>query len=188
MVEQSGHIEDVLMGIFAVSMMTIALIDFRKFIIPNVLVVIAGVTGVLLSATGSSGGLGPAIAAGGGAFLLLAATRWGASLVLRKESMGIGDLKLAGVIGLFTGFVPFLIALWMASIGGSLYGSLKLRNPPAPPEVPIRRAGKSEIRDKSEIQNPKIPFGAFLALSSLVVVAFKGTILQILDSWLTLNP
>jgi prepilin signal peptidase PulO-like enzyme (type II secretory pathway) len=57
-----------------------------------------------------------------------------------------------------------------------VYGWMKFRNT------------KFETGNKFEIQNPKIPFGAFLALSSLVVFAFKGMILQILDSWLTLNP
>lgn len=157
-------------------MSAIAVIDFKKFIIPNVLVVLTGINGLLLAISQSSDEVGSAMAAGGGAFLFLALTRSGANVVLKRESMGIGDLKLAGVIGLFTGFVPFLIALWTASILGTVYAFVKIRNP------------KSEIREKSEIQNPKIPFGAFLALSSLVVVAFKGTILQILDSWLTLNP
>jgi len=157
-------------------MIIIAAIDFRRFIIPNVLVLFAGIAGFLLAALESSDALGTAITSGGGAFLFLAATRWGANAVLRKESMGIGDLKLAGVIGLVTGFVPFLIALWGASVAGMVYGWMKFRNT------------KFETGNKFEIQNPKIPFGAFLALSSLVVFAFKGMILQILDSWLTLNP
>jgi prepilin signal peptidase PulO-like enzyme (type II secretory pathway) len=73
------------------------------------------------------------------------------SRVLKKEAMGLGDVKLAAVIGLFTGFPGFVIALWTAAITGVVYSVWILR--PAQPGL-------------------HLPFGSFLALTSSAVMMF----------------
>jgi leader peptidase (prepilin peptidase)/N-methyltransferase len=71
------------------------------------------------------------------------------TLVLRKEAMGFGDVKLLGALGAFFGWpsVPFIIAA--SSILGSLIGGIVL------------------LRSRRKLGIP-IPFGPFIALAALI--------------------
>lgn len=163
---------------FVALMLSVAIFDFCRLIIPNAIVIVGAILGIVLAVVNSFSDLSDIFLAGLASAILLAVVRWAGNKLLQRESMGMGDVKLAGVIGLFIGFLPFLIALWMASVAGAGYGLLKIRNP------------KYEYRNKFEIRSAKVPFGAFLAMSSVAVVLFRDEIPQILQSWswLTLNP
>jgi leader peptidase (prepilin peptidase)/N-methyltransferase len=99
----------------------IAIIDLRTRLIPNVLtgfgVVLALAFSILLPAPGLVAALEGA-ALGGAIFLLLA--------VLRRNAMGFGDVKLAVLIGIMTGFPWVLQALVLGIVLGGLAAAVLL--------------------------------------------------------------
>jgi leader peptidase (prepilin peptidase) / N-methyltransferase len=127
-----------------------ALIDLEYRIIPNSLTalgaVLAVAIGLALDPSGEPQRLIAGAAAGG--FLLLAALAY-------PGGMGMGDVKLAGVLGLFLGsaVVP---AILIALLAGVLVGG-----------AIVARRGVSEGRKTA------VPFGPFLAFGA-VVATFVG--------------
>jgi leader peptidase (prepilin peptidase)/N-methyltransferase len=123
----------------------ITLIDLEHHIIPNVLSAIGTVAAIALVLAFQTDELTEhivaALAAGG--FFLLAA-------IVYPAGMGMGDVKLAGVMGLFLGraVAP---AIFAALIAGTVVGA-----------IVIARLGAKEGRKKG------IPFGPWLAFGSLV--------------------
>jgi leader peptidase (prepilin peptidase)/N-methyltransferase len=135
---------------FVVLLVPVTLIDLDHHIIPNVLMAIGAVTALALLLGLDSGSLKEnliAAAAGGGFFLIAA--------LVYPAGMGMGDVKLAAVMGLFLGraVAP---AIFAALIAGTVVGA-----------VIIARVGAQEGRKKG------IPFGPWLALGGLVGV-FAG--------------
>jgi len=128
-----------------VVLVPITLIDLDHWIIPNVLVAIGSVAAVAIVAATDSGSLVEHLiaAAGAGGFLLVAVLAY-------PKGMGMGDPKLAAMLGLFLGraVVP---ALFVAMIVGSVIGALI-----------IARKGVKEGRKTA------IPFGPYLAVGGLV--------------------
>jgi leader peptidase (prepilin peptidase)/N-methyltransferase len=124
-----------------------ALIDLEHRIIPNRLnaagALIALALGVGLDAAGEPERLIAAACAGG--LLLLAALAY-------PGGMGMGDVKLAAVMGLFLGRAV-AAALMIALLAGVLAGALIIARNGA-------RAGRKTA----------VPFGPFLALGGLVAV------------------
>jgi leader peptidase (prepilin peptidase) / N-methyltransferase len=131
--------------LFVLLLVPITLIDLEHHIIPNVLTGIGAVGAIVLLVLFDSDSivehLIAATAAGG--FFLLAA-------IVYPAGMGMGDVKLAAVMGLFLGraVAP---AIFAALIAGTLIGG-----------VIIARYGMDEGRKKG------IPFGPWLAFGSLV--------------------
>jgi len=127
-----------------------ALIDLEHRIIPNRItalgVVLALVIGLALDPAGEPERLIAGAAAGG--FLLLAALAY-------PGGMGMGDVKLAAMMGLFLGRVV-APAILIALLAGVLVGA-----------VIMARKGAHVGRKTA------IPFGPFLALGALVAV-FAG--------------
>jgi len=127
-----------------------ALIDLEYQIIPNTITMLGAVValaiGLALDPAGEPERLIAAVSAGG--LLLLAALAY-------PGGMGMGDVKLAAVMGLFLGraVAP---AVLIALIAGVLVGA-----------VVISRKGAVQGR------KTRIPFGPFLALGALVAV-FAG--------------
>jgi leader peptidase (prepilin peptidase) / N-methyltransferase len=132
-----------------------ALIDLEHRIIPNRITglgaVLALLIGLALDPSGEPERLIAGAAAGG--FLLLAALAY-------PGGMGMGDVKLAAVMGLFLG-AAVAPAIMVALVSGVVLGA-----------VVIARKGAQEGRKTA------IPFGPFLALGALSAV-FLGP--QIID-------
>jgi leader peptidase (prepilin peptidase)/N-methyltransferase len=131
--------------VFVTLLVPITLIDLDHHIIPNVLSGIGAVAAIVLVLAFDSDAivshLIAALAAGG--FFLLAA-------IVYPAGMGMGDVKLAAVMGLFLGraVAP---AIFAALIAGTVVGGLVMA-----------RFGMQEGRKKG------IPFGPWLAFGSLV--------------------
>ena len=129
---------------FMLLLVPITFIDLDHRIIPNRLMIVGAVVApviVLLTAPGAMlEHLVAALAAGG--FLLAAA-------LARPGGMGMGDVKLAGVMGLFLGrdVGP---AMLVALVAGSVVGA-----------VIIARHGSAG-------RKTAVPFGPFLALGGIV--------------------
>jgi leader peptidase (prepilin peptidase) / N-methyltransferase len=128
---------------FVALLIAVAAIDLEHRIVPNRLVVPAAVWGVLAAALVATPELPELLAAGAAAFLalLLAALAYPAG-------MGMGDVKLAGVMGLYLG-LSVAPALFAAFLAGSLVGVGLL----------VRRGGGRKLG---------VPFAPFLALGGLI--------------------
>jgi len=125
----------------------VALIDLSHHLIPNRITAPAAVLALALgSALDPSGEPARLIAAGAaGGFFLLAA-------IASPRGMGMGDVKLAGLLGLLLGS-SVAPALLIALVSGVLVGA-----------VVVAR------RDPSERRATGVPFGPFLALGGLAAL------------------
>jgi leader peptidase (prepilin peptidase)/N-methyltransferase len=56
---------------------------------------------------------------GGGILWLIG---WVAAMVLRREAMGLGDVKLLGMMGMFLGPVNMILTIFLASCLGAVFG------------------------------------------------------------------
>jgi leader peptidase (prepilin peptidase) / N-methyltransferase len=133
---------------FAAMLIAVAGIDLDHRIIPNKILLPAAIWGVAATIGFRPDNIDDSLIAGGIAFssLLLAA-------VVYPAGMGMGDVKLAGVMGIYlgSGVAPALLAAFLA---GSVVGI-----------AIIAREGK-DARKKG------VPFGPFLAFGGLVGLYF----------------
>jgi leader peptidase (prepilin peptidase)/N-methyltransferase len=115
-------------------------------VIPNKVLLVAAVAGVAIATVGDPSSLPEraiaAAAAGGGLFLVALAY---------PQGMGLGDVKLAAVMGLYLGrnVAP---ALLVALLAGSVVGLALI------------------ARHGAEARKRAIPFGPFLALGGVVAL------------------
>ena len=147
---QGSLVASVLRGLLVLVLVPCALIDLEQRIIPNRITgpaaLAAVVLGLALDTDGEPRRLLWAAVAGG--FILITALAYPAG-------MGMGDVKLLGVMGLCLGR-PAIVALLVALLGNVLTG------------VAIaRRSGVREARKTA------LPFGPYLAVGG-VVAAFVG--------------
>ena len=141
-----GADRDAWLGIaFVLLLVPIALIDLDHRLIPNKLTLPGAIIAVALVLLTRSDALVEHLVAGlaAGGFLLVAA-------IVYPAGMGMGDVKLAAVIGLFLGRAAGP-AMFAALIAGSVVGALI-----------IARKGSKEGRKTA------IPFGPYLAFGGLV--------------------
>lgn len=168
-------------------MMLVAIIDWRYLIIPNKVVIGGLVIGVGLKMLCQRDDLVTSIVAAMVSFGTMLVMRIGGNWLFKKETMGMGDVKLAAVIGLFIGLQGFLIALWSAAVVGSIVGiSKSLAGWPS--TVKQSDLGREEgfLRPEQQARNDKrLPLGSFLAITSTLVLFFQDSINSIIGSWLT---
>ena len=146
-----GADRDAWLGLaFVALLVPVAVIDIDFRIIPNKLMLLGAVVAPAILALTDPGALPEhliaAVAAGG--FLLIAAIAYPAG-------MGMGDVKLAFVMGLFLGR-EVGVAMLVALVAGSLVGAAVIA-----------------LKGSKEGRKTAIPFGPFLALGSLVAL-FAG--------------
>jgi len=153
---------DVLHGALGLVLVTflvpIAVIDLDHKIIPNRLTGPAAVLAIALGAALEPSHLPEQLIAGAGAllFFLLPA-------LVNKKGMGMGDVKLAGVLGLYLGRAV-MPAIFIALVAGVVVGTAVVAH-----------------RGVTAGRRVKVPFGPFLALGALICV-FAGD--AIVDAWL----
>jgi leader peptidase (prepilin peptidase)/N-methyltransferase len=148
------------MAFYACLFIVIFVIDLEHSLILNKVVYPTMVVALLLSLYpwpwfGEPMGMRVAYAALGGAigfavFLLIA--------LVSRGGMGWGDVKLAALIGLATGFPMVFVAIIMAAILGGIVAVVLLVT---------RRRGRREM----------IPFGPFLAVAAMVTLLWGNNIL-----------
>ncbi len=144
----SDSLHDVLLGLVLVALLVpIALIDLDHRIIPNRLTALGALAALAIGLATEPSEVPQQLiaAAAAGGFLLLAA-------LARPGGMGMGDVKLAGMLGLFLGR-EVAVALLVALVAGTLVGI-----------VVMARRGAREGRKTA------IPFGPFLALGGAVAL------------------
>jgi leader peptidase (prepilin peptidase)/N-methyltransferase len=137
----------------------IFVIDFRHFLIPDLLTYPGMVLGLGISFL--PGGIGPVqsligMLGAGGLLWLIGFT---ASLVLKKDAMGFGDVKLVAMAGALFGIRTALFGLIFASLLGCLVGV---------PMLWMRRLNESR----------HIPFGPYICVGTALAAFFANPVLE----------
>lgn len=145
-------------AIFCSACLVLILIDFDFQILPDAITLPLAAAGVALSffaprLTWKASVAG--LAAGAGALFLVA---WLYEKITGNEGMGLGDVKMLGAIGAFTGVVGVVATLFFASLTGSLVGLLLLT-----------RGGGWKTR---------LPFGVFLGLAGIAAFFYGRGIFE----------
>src|SRR5262245_3440983 len=155
---QDDAVRIVLGLLLVTALVPITLIDLDRRIIPNLITGPAAIAAVVAILALDIDLLPEALiaAAAGGGFFLIAA-------ILYPRGMGMGDVKLAGMLGLYLG-KAVAPAILIALIGGVVVGA-----------AIIARKGAAEGRKTA------VPFGPFLALGGMIAF-FVGN--ELVDAYL----
>lgn len=136
------------------------IIDFEHNVLPNKIVFTGMAIALSLALTAefipsiNQPGLKSAAIGGAIGFGLLCLPA-----LISRRGMGWGDVKLAGLIGLVTGFPLILLAMFLAMVTGGLTASILLL-------LKVKRRGDM------------IPFGPFLSLATLVTLFWGNNLLK----------
>ena len=138
--------------VFIASLVALTFIDLDTMRLPDVIVlplVLVGLAGAWLIPDRLTGWESLASAVGaGGLFWFIAR--------VYPEGMGLGDVKLVAALGAFLGFPGIILAVFLASLSGSLIGLARLF---------MRRASWRQ----------QIPFGPYLAFGGVVTLLWGNT-------------
>jgi leader peptidase (prepilin peptidase)/N-methyltransferase len=131
---------------FVAALIALAGIDMDHKLLPNKIVYPMAVYGVIATLLVDRGDLAENLIAGAGAFLFLLL-----AVLAYPRGMGMGDVKLAGAMGLYLG-VSIIPALLVAFLTGSVVGVVIL------------------AREGAAARKKAVPFGVFLAIGGIVGV------------------
>ena len=140
--------------LFVSALIALTFIDLEHKIIPDKLNYFTGAAGIILGLlTGYQSLISMALGfiVGFGLLLLVC--------VLSRGGMGGGDIKLAGVMGIYLGWQLTLLALFIGFLAGGLFGLYLLL------------AAKKSRKEM-------VPFGPFLALGSLIALLWGQGLLD----------
>ncbi len=158
---EAGYPLDFKIGVTFLVMASIPIfvIDFRHFLIPDLLTYPGMLLGLALSFL--PGGQTPLQSLTGAAVsgLFLWLIGYAASLVLKKEAMGLGDVKLVAMAGALFGAPTALFGLIFASALGCLIGL---------PMMLLRRLD----------EHRHIPFGPYICMGVLLAAFFSQPVLD----------
>ena len=141
--------------VFICFLITLAFIDIDTYRLPDVLVIPLWIVGIIQAiffpdrVDWLSSVLG--MVAAGGSFWLIAK--------FYPRGMGFGDVKFVAALGAFLGFPQVLLAIFLASLAGSVIGSITLW-----------------LKGRGFKQH--IPFGPYLALGGLISLYWGEKIIR----------
>lgn len=131
---------------FAATLLAISLTDLEHRIIPDRILLPSAIIAIAIAAPTDPGSMPERLIAAAAAFLFLFVIA-----IVAPRGMGMGDVKLAGVMGLYLGSAV-APALLMGFLFGALYGVGLMA-----------RHGVGQRKSQ-------VPFGPFLALGALVAI------------------
>lgn len=140
---------------FGASLLVLAFIDAETGLLPDLVTLPLAFAGLMVNAFHVFVPIGYAIigmAVGAGALWLVHAV---SCLLLKREGMGLGDLKLLGAVGAWVGFQAIPQILLVSFVSAALYGAAALMR-------------------STKAADDALPFGPFLVLASLLAM-FAGT-------------
>lgn len=140
---------------FVAALVVLGSIDLERRLLPNRIVYPLAAWGLVATSLVAREHLGERLIAGVGAFLLLYI-----AAVARPEGMGMGDVKLAGAMGLYLG-AAVIPALLTALFGATLVGVAMM------------------LREGASALKRTVPFGVFLALGGVVGVLGGAELTQL---------
>ncbi len=155
----NGFDDDLILELpFVAALIALAAIDYDHRLLPNKLVYPLAAWGLIGTLLVDRADLVENVVAGAGAFtfLLIAAIAY-------PRGMGMGDVKLAGAMGLYLG-LSIIPALLFAFLSGSLVGLA----------IIAREGPAGRKRD--------VPFGVFLALGGLVALLAGPELIDLYES------
>ena len=155
----NGFDEDLVLELpFVAALIALAGIDYDHKLLPNRIVYPLAAYGLIATLLVDREDLLEHVAAGAGAFAFLLA-----AVIAYPRGMGMGDVKLAGAMGLFLG-LSVIPALLVAFLTGSVVGLAIL------------------AREGSASRKKAIPFGVFLALGGIVGVLAGPELIDLYES------
>jgi leader peptidase (prepilin peptidase) / N-methyltransferase len=131
---------------FVAALIALAGIDLDHKLLPNKIVYPLAAWGIAAVLIADRGDLAEHLIAGAGAFLFLFL-----AVLAYPRGMGMGDVKLAGAMGIYLG-ASVIPAMLIAFLTGSVVGIAIL------------------VREGAEARKKALPFGVFLALGGIVGV------------------
>jgi leader peptidase (prepilin peptidase) / N-methyltransferase len=142
---------------FATALIALAAIDLDHRLLPNKIVYPLAVYGVVATAVVDSSDLVEHLLAGAGAFGFLLA-----AVLAYPAGMGMGDVKLAGAMGVFLG-LSVIPAMLVAFLLGSVVG------------IGIM------LREGAAARKKAVPFGVFLAIGGIVGVLAGPELIELYE-------
>jgi leader peptidase (prepilin peptidase)/N-methyltransferase len=138
---------------FLTAFLVLSLIDLEHFILPNVITLPGIVLGVAASFLPDSP-LAPweALASAASGYALFALFGLAYQRLRGAEGLGQGDWKMAAMLGAFLGWRGALLAVFLASVSGTLVGAA----------IALWR--------RRSVRQQRVPLGTFLGLAAIVVV------------------
>jgi leader peptidase (prepilin peptidase) / N-methyltransferase len=143
---------------FAWAMIALFVIDYQHQILPNVITIPGIVVGILSNILAGPGWIASVVGAvvGAGSLYAIAEIYY---RVRHEEGLGMGDVKMLGMIGAFLGWKLVLLTLVISSFLGSIVGVFVLVS-------------------RKESLKYAMPFGTFLAVGALVASVLGDAILD----------
>lgn len=149
--------------LFLSGLIVIFFVDIDYWIIPDKVVFpLIGAGLVIAWANGTVVESATAGCVGFTAFLLIAIV---GTFLMKKEAMGGGDIKLAGMIGVYLGMSNMLLGLFLAFFIGSLAS------------IPVLIAGRKKTLDP-------VPFGPMMAAGAAAAMIYGQEILRWYGLWM----
>jgi leader peptidase (prepilin peptidase)/N-methyltransferase len=142
-----------------VALVVLAAIDLDRRLLPNRIVYPLAAWGAAATLVLERDQIAEHLLAGTGTFLFLYL-----AALANPAGLGMGDVKLAGVLGLYLG-LAVIPALVVALLGGALAGVGMM------------------FRDGAAALKRTLPFGVFLAFGALVSVLAGGELIELYRSW-----
>jgi leader peptidase (prepilin peptidase)/N-methyltransferase len=142
---------------FVTSLIALAGIDLDHKLLPNKIVYPMAVYGLVATAIVDTGDLVEHLIAGAGGFLFLFV-----AVLAYPRGMGMGDVKLAGAMGLYLG-LSIVPAMLVAFLAGSLVGLGII------------------AREGAQARKKAVPFGVFLALGGIVGVLAGPELIELYE-------
>ena len=140
----------------------ITFIDLDHYIIPDELIIFGSIGALIFNILGQGisikDGLLGGLICGGGMLVLIHLIE----LLIKKEAMGGGDIKLFGMVGLFLGLKLGLLTILLSVYIGATYGILTIIY--------------SKIKKKE--YNSMIPYGPFISVGALISILYGTNIVN----------
>lgn len=152
--------------LFASFLIVLIFIDWEHMLLPNVLTLPGTLIGLIFAAFGIGPGIVDALiglAVGAGGFLAIAYIY---KMSRGAEGLGMGDVKLMAMIGVFLGWKNTLMVVMLGSIVGLFFGII----------VMIKQHSGTQTR---------IPFGVFLGIAALATLFWGDAMLAWYISFFT---
>ncbi len=143
---------------FAWAMIALFVIDYQHQILPNVITIPGIVLGIVANVLAGPGWIASIVGAAVGAGTLYAIAEI-YYRVRHEEGLGMGDVKMLGMIGAFLGWKLVLLTLVISSFLGSIIGVFVLVS-------------------RKESLKYAMPFGTFLAVGAVVASVVGDAILD----------
>ncbi|NQU26797.1 MAG: prepilin peptidase [Candidatus Marinimicrobia bacterium] len=153
-------------SILVLFLIPIAIIDFRHFLIYDVLTIPGAIAGIIFAGTVDLSiiTITQSLIGAGVGISFLFIMRLIGNFLFKKDTMGLGDIKLAGLIGVFLGWDIIILSIFLAAVMIVLVALiLKISN--------------------SKMEAGKFPFGTYLSTAAIINL-FWGD--QIIRAYLTM--